>query len=153
MYPGMAHYIMPMCFSLLMITWMLKWERTGRYRYFIFMLLDAVYIGGSHYQHIILVLLILLSGWLWSLLMERNHQRRMSLLWIPIIEILIGLYFCIISPGNLTRGGESFGLHPSAILRMPFSCMIQGLQHMREYFVHVPLLMAYVLLVFFLGTR
>ena len=152
-YPGMAHYIMPMCFSLLMITWMLKWERTGRYRYFIFMLLDAVYIGGSHYQHIILVLLILLSGWLWSLLIERNHQRRMSLLWIPILEILIGLYFCIISPGNLTRGGEGFGLHPSAILRMPFSCIIQGLQHMREYFVHVPLLMAYVVLVFFLGVR
>ena len=85
--------------------------------------------------------------------MERNHQRRMSLLWIPIIEILIGLYFCIISPGNLTRGGEGFGLHPSAILLMPISCMIQGLQHMREYFVHVPLLMAYVVLVFFLGIR
>lgn len=152
-YTGMAHYVMPMCFSLLMTAWMLKWERTGKRRYLIFMLLDGAYLGGSHYQHIILVLLILLSGWLWSLLMERNHQRRMSLLWIPIIEILIGLYFCIISPGNLTRGGEGFGLHPSAILLMPFSCMIQGLQHMREYFVHVPLLMAYVVLVFFLGVR
>lgn len=152
-YTGMAHYVMPMCFSLLMIAWMLRWERTGRHRYFVFMLLDAVYIGGSHYQHIILVLLVLVSGWLWSLLIAKINQKRMTLLWIPIVEILIGLYFCVISPGNLTRGGEKFGVHGSAILLMPVSCVLQALRHGGEYLIKTPLLIPYAAVLVLIGGR
>ena len=150
-YTGMAHYVMPMCFSLLMIAWMLKWERTGKHRYFIFMLLDAVYIGGSHYQHIILVLLALVSGWLWSILVAKQNQKRMALLWIPIAEILTGLYVCIISPGNLTRGGEGFGVHASAILLMPLSCVLQALRHGGEYLIKTPLLILYAAVLVLIG--
>ena len=152
-YPGMAHYIMPMCFSLLMIAWMLKWKRTGRRRYFIFMLLDAVYIGGSHYQHIILVLLALVSGWLWSIFVAKRDQKRMTLLWIPILEIQAGLYICVISPGNLTRGGEGFGIHIRTILLMPVSCVLQALQHGKEYLAQTPLLLVYAVFLIFIGRH
>lgn len=150
-YPGMAHYIMPMCFSLLMTAWMLKWERTGKHRYFIFMLLDALYIGGSHYQHIILVLLIMISGWLWSIFVSKRNQKRMTLLWIPMAEILIGLYVCVISPGNTMRAGEEFGIHASTILLMPFSCILQGIQHAKEYLLHAPLLGVYAAVLIYIG--
>ena len=152
-YPGMAHYIMPMCLSLLMIAWMLKWEKTGKSRYFIFMLVDAAYIGGSHYQHIILVLLVLVSGWLWSFFIVRKNQKRMTFLWLPIAEILIGLYVCIISPGNLTRGGEGFGLHVRTILLMPATCVIEVLQHWKDYLDHTPLLIMYAVLLILIGKH
>ncbi len=150
-YTGMAHYVMPMCFTLLMAAWMLKWERTGKKRYYVYMLLDAAYLGGSHYQHIILILLLLLTGWLWSLLIARSQQRRMTLLWIPMAEILCGLYVCVISPGNLTRGGEGFGLHAGVILAMPFSCMAAATKHCAEYMMQTPLLIPFGILAFALG--
>lgn len=152
-YTGMAHYVMPMCFMLLMAAWMLKWERTGKKRYYIYMLIDGIYLGGSHYQHIILILLILLTGWLWSLLIARQHQRRMTLLWIPMTEILCGLYVCVISPGNLTRGGDGFGLHAGTILAMPFSCMSMAVRHCAEYVVQTPLLIPFGILAFVIGWR
>lgn len=150
-YTGMAHYVMPMCFLLLMTAWMLKWERTGKKRYFVFLVLDAVYLGGSHYQHIILALLILLSGWLWSILIRRKDQKKMSLLWIPIVEILAGLVVCVLSPGNQTRGGADFGIHMSEILLMPFACVRQAILHGAEYLAAVPLLAVYALLIVLLG--
>lgn len=150
-YPGMAHYVMPMCFLLLMAAWMLKWERMGKKRYFVFLVLDAVYLGGSHYQHIILALLILLSGWLWSILIRKKDQRRMSLLWIPIAEILAGLVVCILSPGNQTRGGENFGIHATEIFLMPIACAKQAILHGTEYLVRAPLLLVYALVMVILG--
>ncbi len=152
-YTGMAHYVMPMCFTLLMTAWMLKWERTGKKRYYIYMLIDGIYLGGSHYQHIILILLVLLTGWLWSLLIARQHQRQMMYLWIPMAEILCGLYVCVISPGNLTRGGEGFGLHVEAILTMPFSCMAVAGMHGAEYVMQTPLLIPFCILAFVIGWR
>lgn len=152
-YTGMAHYVMPMCFLLLMITWMLKWQRTGRRRYYLFMLADAVYIGGSHYQHIIVALLALLTGWLWAIFIRHENQKRMTLVWIPMIEILIGLYVCILSPGNAVRGGEGFGLNAAAILLMPFCCVWQALQHTWEYAEEVPLLAIYGAALIWLGWR
>ncbi len=152
-YTGMAHYVMPMCFSLLMITWMLKWQRTKLHRYYVFMLIDAIYIGGSHYQHIIFVLLVLLTGWLWSIFISQRDQKRMVLLWVPMIEILIGLYICVLSPGNATRGGEGFGLHPVAILLMPLSCVRQAVLHVAEYTKEVPVLVIYAVALIWLGWR
>lgn len=151
-YTGMAHYIMPMFFALLMITWMLKWFRTGRRRYYVYMLLGAVYIGGSHYQHILIVLLTFITGWLLSVLHDRDN-RRVHLLWIPIAIILAGLYLCVIAPGNAVRGGETFGMHPMAILMMPISCVSMAAQHAVEYIMDTPMLIVYGLMLWCVGQH
>lgn len=156
-YTGMAHYVMPMCFSMLMIAWMFKWIRTGKKRYYAFMLLDAVYIGGSHYQQIILVLLALLSAWLWSLLrgqMERRPiDKRIHLLWIPFIVITIGLVICVLSPGNAARGGEGFGFSPATVAFMPISCIIEATRNAAEYIRFAPIMIAYAVLLWGLGWK
>lgn len=150
-YTGMAHYIMPMCFSLLMIAWMFKWFRTKQKKYLICMMIFAVYIGGSHYQHIILVLIVYFFGWLWNLIHSR--EKRIHLIWIPIAEIVAGFILCILSPGNAVRGGESFGFHPAAVLAMPVVCIVSASQHLLEYVRTVPLLDVYLIIVFLFGWK
>lgn len=156
-YTGMAHYVMPMCMAMLMIAWMFKWIRTGKRRYWVFMLLDAIYIGGSHYQQIILVLLALLSGWLWVLVRghaeKRPIDKRIHLLWIPMIVTMIGLIICVKSPGNAIRGGEGFGFSAATVALMPVSCVAEALGHVREYAVKSPLLAAFAVLLWGLGWR
>ncbi len=152
-YTGMAHYVMPMCFTLLMAAWMLKWGRTGCKRYCVYMLLDGIYLGGSHYQHILLVLLVLLTGFFWSVFIDRTNRKRMLFLWLPIAEILAGLYVCIRSPGNLVRGGEGFGVNAQVILEMPLSCMAAAARHGAEYFRQVPLLIPFCVIAFLAGWK
>lgn len=194
-YTGMAHYIMPMCLALLMIAWMLKWYRTGRKRYYVYMLLDAIYIGGSHYQHILIVLLAFVTGWILMALARRAGrtgqnqiarvskssqdttgaadgsvqkaadsgvaenpvcgviENRIHLLWIPIVIVLIGLYICVISPGNNVRGGDTFGLHISSILLMPVSCAVDGARHAAEYIANAPLIIVYAIILWFAGQH
>lgn len=156
-YTGMAHYIMPMCLALLMMAWMFKWIRIGWKRYLIFMILDAVYIGGSHYQQIILVLLVLLSGWLWIMVRRGvEHEkicRGIHALWIPMIIFLIGLVICIKSPGNVARGGEEFGFNAVTVALMPISCVIEACGHIVEYVQSSPLLLAYAVLLVGMGWK
>lgn len=156
-YTGMAHYVMPMCFSMLMIAWMFKWMRTGKRKYYVFMLLDAIYIGGSHYQQIILVLLAILSAWLWLLLRDRIEMRsvdkRIHLLWIPFIVITIGLIICVLSPGNAVRGGEEFGFSTTTIALMPLSCVIEATRNAIEYIQFAPIMVAYAVLLWGLGWK
>lgn len=178
-YVGMAHYIMPMCAALLMIAWMLKWFRTGRKRYYVYMLLVAIYMGGSHYQHILIVLVAFLTGWILEVLRLHLEQRsttsdaadtanaqattnaadgfvlgnKVHLLWIPMVIVLAGLYLCVISPGNVVRGEGTFGMNPTAILLMPLSCTIEATRHAGEYLAHAPLIIVYAILLWAIGQN
>lgn len=156
-YVGMVHYIMPMCIALLMIAWMLKWFRTEKRRYLVYLILAAVYMGGSHYQHILIVLLTFLTGWVLKWIQDRRSGeglgRCVHLLWIPFAVVLVGLYICVISPGNAVRGQETFGLNISAILFMPVSCVVAGGQHVVEYVCRALLLVVYGILLWFAGQR
>jgi hypothetical protein len=153
-YPGMAHYVMPMCFSLLMAAWMLKWFRTEKKRYSVYMIITAVYIGGSHYQHILIVLLVLLAGWVWTLWDNKGHPGiKGNILWLPIVEVLVGLAICVVSPGNVNRGEGTFGFHPAVIALMPLLCIEKASIHVAEYFKESPLLIVYVLLAWLLGWK
>lgn len=168
MYVGMVHYFMPMCFVLLMAAWMLKWFRTAKKRYVVYMLLCAVYIGGSHYQHDLVTLLILLTAWVVIVVRQRAQKgmdpaakselpaavgSRVHLLWIYMVIIATGTYISAMSPGNVSRGGDSFGVNISSIVMMPVSCTVRGAQHVVEYFMNAPLLIVYVIVLWYVGQH
>lgn len=176
MYVGMVHYFMPMCFVLLMTAWMMKWLRTGKKRYVVYMLLCAVYIGGSHYQHGLVMLLILLTTWVVVVVRERVTRKagidpvpaagqsaaqpeapvigvRIHLVWILIAIIAIGIVISALSPGNVSRGEGTYGLHITSILLMPASCAVAGARHAVEYIMNAPLLIVYAIVLWYVGQH
>lgn len=161
-YPGMAHYIMPMCFAFLMIGWLLKWMRTAKSRYYWLMLLDSIYLGGSHYQLILLIELILaaaivlvarhrpadkLTGKL-----ERNQKYySLILVFFLFTVILIGLIICVLSPGNKVRGGAEFSFSLRRVITIPFLCVASLTKDLIGYFTSKPIILILPAICFYAG--
>lgn len=75
-YVGMVHYYMPTCIALFMITWMLKWTRTGHNRYYVYMLCGSIYMGGSHYQHILVMIIAFVTFGGWKIVTGSNRLEQ-----------------------------------------------------------------------------
>lgn len=116
-YTGMAHYDYPYCVALVCAAWMMKYLRTDKKRYFVYLLLGSFYVGGSHYQAMLMYFLLYLG----IILIGRGQDRtfgnaeqrktfwnKICLMLIPAVITAVGMIICIFSPGNGQRGGEAF---------------------------------------------
>ncbi len=143
-YTGMAHYIMPLFFALLFITWIMKWYRTRKTPYIWLSILCGIYLGGSHYQQILIVLLAILTLIVVGIIRKsvNNEKMRPYLLWlIPFAIISVGLIICVKSPGNAIRGGSEMDFGPINALLTPIRSIQFALIHIGMYVRNVPLIL------------
>lgn len=104
-YVGVIHYMLPHVVALFLLTFLSKYERTGKMRYIIYSAIGTVMTGGSSYFSTLLVFLIYAVV---MILCVKNF-RKILLLLIPLLTGGIALYFQITAPGNAKRGGVGFG--------------------------------------------
>ena len=108
-YTGMAHYVIPFAMALIYIVWIKKLLFDDKSGYGIWIILDGIYLGGSHYQAILLALLLLPIIIVMCLLKkEKIVGSKPKIITISVVLMIIGFYFCATAPGNAQRAGEEF---------------------------------------------
>lgn len=128
-YVGTVHYMLPHVFALLLLTYLSKFERTGRIRYILYSSFGLVMIGGSSYFSFFLVFFIYLP----VIILCLKKSKKILLLGIPFTVGAAALFFQITAPGNAARAGESFGFSWAKIINTIIEALIQGAVSIGEY--------------------
>lgn len=141
---SVAHYCIPYGIVLMCMGWSLRFLKTGKFRFFLGMILGMTYLGGAGYPEIVLGAVFFALVILASLLNLISYsepvceqRKRSCLLFIPLILELIGFAISAASPGNVNRGGEDFGFSINKVVDTLISCVKQGLLGTVDYFVDV----------------
>ncbi len=149
-YTSIAHYIVPYGFSLLVLTWSLRFLSDGKRRYLFLMAAACAYLGGAGYPEIVLTLVWLFFVFFLEItgitkLSAGKGIRRIWLLLIPFLLETAGFLVSAAAPGNSVRGGEGFGFSVSRVLSTIFGAIWMGASETLEYFVRCPLLIIMIL--------
>ncbi len=106
-YVGATHYIIPHMAALLTLVFSWRFFKGKRWRYLLAASLGAFVVGGSSYFSSLLLFMLLL------VLIALGTPRNKKALWLflPFLICLAGFVIQCKSPGNVARGGESFGFH------------------------------------------
>ncbi len=128
-YVGTVHYMFPHVLALLLLTYLSKFERTGRIRYIIYSTFGLIMIGGSSYFSFFLVFFLYVP----AVVLCFKKFKKILLLVIPFTAGAVALFFQITAPGNAARVGESFGFSWEKIFSTIIEALIQGVVSIGEY--------------------
>lgn len=142
-YVGSVHYMLPHAAGLLGIAFMSKYMRNGKISYMTGLIFCAFMVGGSSYFTSIMLFMVLfvtvILGW-------KKNKKRSLLLMIPFIVCAVGFIVQCKSPGNIVRGGESFGFNPSLAFFTIFNSLRSGIIMIGSY-LHEKTLVFIILLI------
>lgn len=128
-YVGVVHYMFPHVIALLLLSYLSKFERTGRLRYIVYSALGTIMIGGSSYFSFLLLFMIYAAVGILCF----KKSKRISLLGIPFVTGMVALYFQITAPGNAARGGDDFGFSIGRMLDTIGASLVQGVVSIGDY--------------------
>ncbi len=151
-HPGMAHYDIPFAMALLYIAGTMQYYRTGKRRYLPFLLLSSIYLGGSHYQAMLLCWLSLL--FLLGFVLIRGDRKRKELFFSLVFVLLqlIGFYFCYKAPGNNARAEAEFSFTASRLADAVIQSVIQSTIDGAGYLIETRWPVIFLFLVFLFGV-
>lgn len=132
-YVGVVHYMMPHAVAMMLLGFLSKFERSGKYRYVVYSAFGAVMIGGSSYFSALLLFMVYAMAWV--ICCRKNKKIFWTI--VPFVCGSIALLIQIKMPGNAVRaarGGSEFELSFLKIVDTIVQSIIQSVVRIGEYF-------------------
>lgn len=133
-YVGAMHYMMPHAVALMLLGFLSKFERRGKYRYIVYSVIGMIMIGGSSYFSALMLFMV--YGMAFVICFRKNKKILWMLL--PFISGCIALFIQIIMPGNAVRserGGSEFGFSLLKAVGTVMQSLTQAFIRIGEYIV------------------
>lgn len=145
-YNGCVHYILPFAMCQVAAAWLFKYSREYKETTFLGILIFMSLLGGSNYQAALFTLIIafymIASVWF----LKRN--KKIFMLFIPMVTQLAGLIVSMKAPGNRIRAGGDFGFSAARGVKTIGMSFYQGIMDIITYVVEKPLVFAGLLFMF-----
>ncbi len=140
-FTGMGHYTIPLGAALILLSLNLRYLSNGSSKLIPIMLLLSIYMGGSHYQAILLVLILQF----FFAVMEFDKQKKIKTLFVALQMVieLIGLMICAKAPGNSVRAGDEFGFSVGRAFYTVFQSIVMSAQDGAKYVMFGKLIAVY----------
>ena len=106
-YVGATHYTIPFSMCQMVVYWLLKYGEEYKVRFLLGITLFMACLGGANYQAALFAIIATIYFVFADFVLNKN--KKIMLLFIPIILEAIGLIISMKAPGNLVRGGDEFG--------------------------------------------
>lgn len=155
-YTGMAHYDLPFCMALIFLTFCIKYYRDGKLLQLFIILFTSIYLGGSHYQAILLSWLLLVLFLIILIVNTKNinslKKKELLFIFIGFIIQLIGFYYCYKSPGNTERAEADFSFSFYKILETVKQSVVQSTTDGFKYIVETRWVAIYIVFLILLGV-
>lgn len=120
-YTGVMHYQAPYCFALISIYLLYVWLTEGKRSTLAGLYLCMFYIGGSHYQAMVisffLYFILLVAMWFVN---RKGNRSNKPVAWAvaPLLVGVIGFIVCALAPGNNVRAMEDGSTMDFSVLRV-----------------------------------
>ena len=129
---GCAHYMIPFVMCQFLAVLLLKFGQEYKLRYWIVICIIMALLGGANYQAALFAIIIAVYSGIAGYVTNRN--KKIYLLFVPIILEAIGLIISFKAPGNKARGGEEFGFSMSLIIQTILESFVGGIKDIHGYF-------------------
>ncbi len=151
-HPGMAHYDIPFAAALIFTVWTMRYCRTGKKGYIPLLLLISVYLGGSHYQAMLLawLSLVFLAGY--GVIAKKIKRGPAVVTGICMLIQLVGFYFCYKAPGNNARAETQFSFSAGRAFNAVKESVIQSTTDGIGYLIGTRWVLIFAVLVFMTGA-
>ncbi len=143
---GCAHYMLPFAMCQLLVCQLLKFKDTYCSRYLISICILMTLLGGSNYQAALFALIAAFYTGAADFFQKKN--KKISILFLPIVLELIGLIISMKAPGNKARGGEEFGLSFTKAVWTIGASFVEGFRDILLYITEKPLAFVGLFLLF-----
>lgn len=143
---GCAHYMIPFTMCQLLIFWLLRFELEYKLSYLVGITVLMSLLGGSNYQAALFAVIVAIYVGVVSYWEKRN--KKIFLLFIPILLEVVGLIISMKAPGNKVRGGEEFGLSLAKAVETIGLSFVEGIRTIGTYLQERPLVFVGLLLLF-----
>ena len=156
-YTGVMHYQAPYCFALISIYLLYVWLTEGKRSTLAGLFLCMFYIGGSHYQAMVisffLYFILLVAFWFIN---RENKASNKPVVWAvgPLLVGIIGFIVCALAPGNNVRAMEDGSTMDFSVLRVVATlgkCVASLGKDIVSYFLGKRLLLVMFPLVFLIA--
>ncbi|SEQ36765.1 DUF6056 family protein [Butyrivibrio sp. TB] len=144
-FTGMAHYTIPFGTALILLALNSRYSYDENKKLIPVMVVISGYIGGSHYQAILLALILQLLL-LFSLFVKKNTKVIPTIIFEIVVE-LIGLFICAKAPGNSVRAGDEFGFSIGKAFVTVLRSIALSIQDGISYIRTIQLIPVYILAV------
>lgn len=141
---GCAHYMIPFAMCQIATAWLLSYSKSFGKRTFVGITVFMTLLGGSNYQAALFILIV--AGYIGIAAWVLKKDKRIFMLFFPIILELLGLIISMKAPGNKVRGGEEFGFSVTKGTETIVSSFLQGLKDIGVYLNEKPLVFVGILL-------
>lgn len=126
-YSAMINYTFPYGVTLAAFVWIDKWMEDGKWKYLLYLCLFYTFLGGSGYLCIVLnfeiIVLIVIKSMINK---DKNRKKRSLFMLLPLILLMVGFIISLLSPGNAVRGGDSYEFGIVKVLNTLCQCIIEG---------------------------
>lgn len=156
-YTGMAHYDLPFCMALIFLTFCIRYYRYGKFMHLLIILFTSIYLGGSHYQAILLSWLLLVLFLIMHFVNDKNIKIKLKkkeslFIFAAFLIQLVGFYYCYKSPGNTERAEADFSFSFYKILKTVKQSVVQSTTDGFKYIVETRWVAIYIVFLILLGV-
>ena len=144
-FTGMAHYTIPLGVTLILLVLNRRFLSGGSFKLLPIMIFLSIYMGGSHYQAIILALIIQLFYTV--VYFKKENLKYTVAMGMQILIELVGLIICAKAPGNAERAGDEFGFGAGRAVYTVLHSIVVSTQDGIEYITTRKLIPVVVLFV------
>lgn len=143
---GCAHYMIPFSMCQVLTAWLLKYCGEYKKSTLAGIILFMTLLGGSNYQAALFALITasytMIAAWV------LQKDKKIFILFVPIIAELVGLIISFLAPGNKHRGGEDFGFSVSLAVKTIGKSFVCGIRDIGIYIEERPLIFVGLLFLF-----
>lgn len=143
---GCAHYMIPFSMCQVLTAWLLKYCGEYKKSTLAGIILFMTLLGGSNYQAALFALITasytMIAAWV------LQKDKKIFILFVPIIAELVGLIISFLAPGNKHRGGEDFGFSVSLVVKTIGKSFVCGIRDIGIYIEERPLIFVGLLFLF-----
>lgn len=146
-YTGAAHYTIPFSMCQMVVYWLLKYCEEYEKRYLFVITIFMIFLGGGNYQAALFAMIVTGYFLIAGILLKKN--KKMLLLFIPLILEAIGLMISIKAPGNVVRGGDEFGFSVGKAIGTVGMSFVGGVKDAISYLRESPMIYVLLIMIFF----
>lgn len=143
---GCAHYMIPFSMCQVLTAWLLRYCGEYKKSTLAGIILFMTLLGGSNYQAALFALIT--ASYTVTAVWVLKRDKRIFVLFVPIILELVGLIISFLAPGNKHRGGEDFGFSASLAVKTIGKSFVYGIKDIGTYIEERPLIFVGLLFLF-----
>lgn len=146
-YVGATHYTIPFSMCQIVVYWLLRYSEEYKLRFLLGVTIFMTCLGGANYQAALFSLIVTVYLIIADYILKRN--KKVFLLFVPVILQAIGLIISMKAPGNSVRGGEEFGFSVSKAVGTIGMSFAGGVKDAFSYLQQSPMIYVLLVLIFF----